>query len=99
MRSLAYAFGVAVLLGANTAAAEAICDQRAQLIKYLADEYKETPIAIGIVPAGGVLEVLSSAEGTSWTILASFPNGMTCIVAAGENLQMLPQLAKLGRDS
>ena len=102
MRSIAYglgAVGVASLLAAHPASAQEVCGPRAELIKRLADKYQEAPIAVGIVPGGGVVEVLSSTDGTSWTILASFPSGVTCLVLAGENLQMLPQLAKVGHDS
>jgi len=40
---------------------------------------------MGIANYGGLVEILSSQSGTSWTIILTMPNGVTCMIAAGEN--------------
>jgi len=40
---------------------------------------------MGIVNNGGVVEILPSQSGTSWTIPLTIPNGVTYTIAAGEN--------------
>lgn len=50
----------------------------------LANKYQEPPIAVGVTNAGGLVEVLTSKYGRTWTILVTSPHGMTCLVAAGE---------------
>ncbi len=60
------------------------CDQRQKVIGHLAKKYQETPIAAGVTGAGGLVEVLSTGDGDTWTIIVSNPNGVSCLVAAGE---------------
>ena len=69
------------------------CAKRADVLKHLSAKYTEAPVALGIANNGGVVEVLSSQSGASWTIIITMPNGPTCMVAAGENWQKLPSVA------
>lgn len=71
-------------------AATAVCGKRAEVIKTLAQAYKEQPAAMGLAAGGGMLEVFSSQNG-SWTILLTQPTGTSCIVAAGEGWESIPQ--------
>ena len=66
------------------------CDQRAKVIGHLAQKYKEAPVAIGVTTSGGMVEVLTSGDGGTWTIILSNPNGTSCLVAAGEGWRALP---------
>jgi len=68
----------------------AACDRRADVLKHLSAKYAEAPVAIGLANNGGVLEVLSSPKGASWTMIITMPNGPTCFVAAGENWEAVP---------
>ena len=69
------------------------CAKRTDVLKHLATKYTEAPVAIGIANNGGVIEVLSSKTGSSWTIIITMPSGPTCMVAAGENWEKLPTVA------
>ena len=69
------------------------CAKRTDVLKHLAAKYTEAPVAIGIANNGGVIEVLSSKTGSSWTIIITMPSGPTCMVAAGENWEKLPNVA------
>ena len=60
------------------------CDQRARVLGHLAHKYKEAPVAIGVTSTGGMVEVLTTRDGGTWTIILSSPNGTSCLVAAGE---------------
>ena len=60
------------------------CDQRARVLGHLAQKYKEAPVAIGLTSTGGMVEVLTTGDGGTWTIILSNPNGTSCLVAAGE---------------
>ncbi len=77
------------------AAQQPACTKRADVIGHLANKYSEAPVAIGLANNGGVIEVLSSHTGASWTIIITMPNGTACMVAAGENWELVPKVATL----
>ena len=74
---------------AQTPAPAQQCDQRARVIGHLARKYQETPVAIGVTASGGMVEVLTTGDGGTWTIILSNPNGTSCLVAAGEGWRAL----------
>ena len=65
------------------------CEQRRTVLKYLSLEYAETPIAMGVAENGGLIEVLTSRKGDTFTIIVTSPEGETCMVAAGQDWQAL----------
>lgn len=81
------AAALAGLLATCTHAAESPaglpCRDRAGLIERLRQEFGERPAALGMTENGGVVELLVSEEG-SWTLLFSFPNGTSCLLATGQ---------------
>ncbi len=81
--------GLALALGQGSgsgaaAAQDKTCDQRHRVLGHLANKYKEAPVAIGVTNAGGLIEVLSTGDGQTWTIVVSNPDGLTCLLATGE---------------
>jgi hypothetical protein len=75
----------AVLFVASGAVGQTqICDQRKTVLGHLAEKYKEAPIAMGVTSTGSLIEVLTNGDGNTWTIIVSKPDGMSCLVAAGE---------------
>ncbi len=70
--------------GSFEAAAQSACSPRSDVIGHLAKKYGEAPVAIGVTNKGGLVEVLTSGDGDTWTIIVSMPNGNACMVAAGE---------------
>lgn len=75
------------------------CGPRAELLKTLSSQYKEAPVAMGLADNGsGVLEVLASLDGATWTALVTRTNGISCLVMSGENWQVMPpqSMAKYG---
>ena len=83
-------FSAALLLVSSAALAEVPCGKRDQIIDWLAAKYKEEPVATGISSKGALLEVLSSQDGDTWTILLTAPNGTTCVVDTGQSWQPRP---------
>lgn len=60
------------------------CAPRADVLAGLRGRFSEDPVAIGLSNAGGVVEVLASADGATWTLIVTDPQGVTCLMAAGE---------------
>lgn len=71
-------------LQAAPASAQPQCGMRASILEVLDQKYGETPVAVGVTEGGGLLEVISSADGVTWSILVTSPEGVACLVAAGE---------------
>lgn len=92
MRSV-ISFGLAVLFTAATlvsfqvtdATAQNVCFERTALLKHLNGKFEEAPVAAGLAANGSVLEVFSSPDGVTWTIVLTQPNGATCVMASGES--------------
>ncbi len=83
MIGLGLVFGQGLAASAS-AAQNPACDKRQRVIGHLASKYKEAPVAIGVTNAGGLIEVLSTGDGQTWTIVVSNPDGLTCLLATGE---------------
>ena len=58
----------------------------------LENKYSEKPVAFGLANNGGAIEVLTTEDGSTWTIVITLPNGMTCLVAAGEDWESFPKV-------
>ncbi|MBB5517039.1 hypothetical protein FHS89_003083 [Rubricella aquisinus] len=82
---LGLSFGCAVALAATHAAqAEGMrCMPRADALAYLGAEYQEERQVMGL-DRRGVMEVFASAASGTWTVTITTPEGMTCLVAAGQ---------------
>lgn len=61
----------------------AVCMEHKTLVGYLSEKFKETPKAVGLVASSSLMEVYVSGKGT-WTIVMTTPQGVACIVAAGD---------------
>ncbi len=72
------------------AQAQAMCGERRTVIANLEKTYSEAPVSIGLASNGSVIEVLASPSG-SFTIILTQPNGVACVMAAGENWENLPK--------
>lgn len=72
----------------SSAMAQQVCTTRADLVKMLGDKYQELPVGNGLVNDKAVIEVYVSNRG-SFTILSSYTNGVSCIVAAGNNWEVM----------
>lgn len=88
-----------LLLAAAPAFANTACNDHAVITERLANSYGESRHAMGLGRNNTMIEVYSSEESGSWTILVTRPGGPTCMVAAGEAFQVLNEMLAEEEDS
>lgn len=71
-------------------ASEIVCGSRDAILNSLSREYAEAPQALGLANNGSVIELLTTQDGKTWTILMSKPDGNSCVIAAGEAWENIP---------
>ena len=81
----------ALIAMAPSAGAQTACGPREQLVKLLADRYKEGPVGMGLSRPGQVMEVFASSHG-SWTMVLTMPDGKACMIATGDNWEMVTKI-------
>lgn len=81
-----------VALASRPAAAQSDIAPRADIVKLLGDRYKESPVSLGLANNGGVIEVFTAGDGSTWTIVLTMPNGMSRVIATGESWTAVAQL-------
>ena len=64
---------------------------RPELVKLLKDSYAEVPTAVGLDREGWLVEVFTSGDGATWTMVRTKPNGKSFVVTTGESwTQVIP---------
>lgn len=71
------------------------CHERGEIARQLGSGYDETPVSLGIQTNGNLLEVFSSPQTGTWTIVSTEPTGLACVVAAGDGWQALGDTSAL----
>ena len=61
------------------------CESRTAVLDFLSTRYSEAPVAMGLSRDGGVVEILTLGPGSTFTIIVTSPDGLTCMVAAGDS--------------
>ena len=88
-------FGIgAMILAASHAQSAPACGAHAAIIAQLEAQYGEDRQAMGLGANNMVFEVYASEESGSWTITATRPDGMTCLMATGQAFQLEPAIAQ-----
>jgi hypothetical protein len=90
------AMPVAAASPAAPASGSPLCASRPEILKQLSNRFKEAPVALGLAKNGSVVEVLTSDDGETWTIMISQPNGSSCLVATGEGWEELKRVGAKG---
>lgn len=67
------------------------CGERGAIVERLQTKYGETRQSVGLAPNNGVVETFASSDTGTWTIVITMPNGMTCLVAAGEAFEAVDE--------
>jgi hypothetical protein len=80
---------VSALVLGSAAFAAPQCGPHKQVIEMLSKRFSEVPKAVGIVGEKRIMEVFLSKKGT-WTILVTNSEGLTCILAAGDDWEDVP---------
>ena len=79
----ALVFGLAAT--APPVLAQASCAPRDRVIERLETGFAETIAGVGLQSPESLVEIWSSEKTGSWTILTTRPDGLSCIVAHGNN--------------
>ena len=75
----------------TAAAAQPVCGSHGAISENLNKGYAEAPVSMGVTTSGSVIEVFASETGT-WTLVITQPNGLSCLIAAGQDWESLPTL-------
>jgi hypothetical protein len=85
---------LATLSYAGTAQAQAPrgppCAARSEVVGHLRDIYGEHLVGNGLAEGGYMLELFTGPAG-SWTVFATTPEGMSCLISAGNSWEPLPR--------
>jgi hypothetical protein len=58
--------------------------ERGKISSLLGDRYQESRVAGGLSSNGRLIEIFASGDGATWTMIATTPEGQSCVVASGE---------------
>jgi hypothetical protein len=75
------------------AASQVLCGDRERILQRLEGKYQETPVGAGLASNGGVIELLSTDDGSTWTIIISRADRMSCLVFTGQGWRDVDQTA------
>lgn len=92
---LTFLCSFAIMANVNIAHAVA-CMNRDAFLRVIADEYKEQVVFSGISQSEPplLIETYNNPETSTWTIIASHPNGMSCLVSHGKHFEIETQKIK-----
>jgi len=82
-------------LMASQATAQEFCADRQSLVNDLTTKYHESQQIVAMTPEGLFIEIFSSAGG-AWTLLATRPDGVSCVFAYGQSFEIIAE--PLGQD-
>lgn len=74
------------------------CASRARVVEKLAERFGETLAGLGLHRDDGVLEVYRSRATGTWTIVMTRPDGLSCLVAAGQRWEEVAPKRTRGSD-
>ncbi|MFY0666059.1 MAG: hypothetical protein JXQ97_15655 [Natronospirillum sp.] len=84
-RTLAAAVAISGSLLMSTGVQAAECADRTQVVERLKNEFNETLTSVSEIRNNAVLEVFSSYNNETWTVMLTLPaRGLSCMVATGK---------------
>ncbi|MEM6636268.1 MAG: hypothetical protein AAF667_10275 [Pseudomonadota bacterium] len=82
-------------MAAPRASATTVCYPRAEMLSYIAREYRGIRRAHGVDRPFNVMEIWTSPIGGRWIMISTDMEQRTCIVAQGDGLKIVPTLEAL----
>ena len=76
---------VAAMFPFAGADAQTVCLSRKVLGTQLERTFSERPFAYGVTDDGALLEIFSTRDGLTWTLVITLANGQSCVLATGES--------------
>lgn len=68
-----------------------VCAPREGIVARLASRFGEKQVSWALTKENTVLETFSNVTTKSWTILVTSANGSACLLASGENFNMVAE--------
>ena len=65
------------------AQAQPACMSHGKMVDLLSGRYSEQRVSVGLETSGRLIELFATADGETWTMVMTTPNGVTCVIAAG----------------
>jgi hypothetical protein len=65
------------------------CGPRAAVLAALENSYGEGRRGIGMAGAQTVVEIFANSQTGTWTVIATRPDGVTCLLASGTDFEAL----------
>lgn len=87
MKKMSLTAGAMLFCMAFPAQAQQTCLSRDVIVQKLGDRYSEQLVGRGLQGETRLFEIFMSRDGESWTIIQSYPSGISCVMAAGTNWQ------------
>ena len=78
-----------ILFSTSIAQAQTYCGNADEIKKRLSNKYSESVVAAGVTAGGWALEIMASEDGSTYTILATDPNGVTCVLGTGHSWEQI----------
>ncbi len=72
---------------------EVLCAPRAEMRQKLTQQFGAHQAGVGTRGPEAIMEVWSSARTGDWTLVMTYTDGKSCIVAMGENWEHIPDPA------
>lgn len=72
------------------------CGDHTQIVRQLGEKYGETRRLIALTQARQVVELFASSETGTWTLLITFPTGESCLISAGDMIELVPDTTLKG---
>ncbi len=76
--------------------AQSIAAPRAEIVKQLGNAYAEAPVAIGLTQNGNMIELFTTGDGSTWTMVVTSPDGLSRVIASGASWVSTRSLAGMG---
>jgi len=87
-------FGMVALAPPAHAQTTLSCQNREKLVQTLENRYNESLDSIGLQGSELLLEIWSAQDTGSFTVFITKPNGISCVVASGNNWQKFDAVVK-----
>lgn len=82
----AIVLALAIMLNAASAvSAQPACTTHEQMVKQLESKYSERRVAVALSEKGSLIEIYSSPDGATWTMVVTLIDGRSCILIAGKD--------------
>jgi hypothetical protein len=89
-RAAFFVSAVAALSSISAAALAGNCARRENVVAALAKHHGEIPVVRAIVDQIKILEIFTSKGGKTWSVVVTRADGLSCLMASGQNWQAVP---------